>query len=88
MAKADQFGNEFEIEFKAIDGWLSRWKQRNCLQWKTEHGEKQDADQTSAAHYVANILPLLIKDYKPCDIFNADETGSRKTTRSIIKLVG
>ena len=30
--------------FDATNGWLERWKIRNAIQFKNQHGEKQDAD--------------------------------------------
>ena len=32
------------VEFKATVGWLERWKERNSIKFKKQHGEKQDAD--------------------------------------------
>ena len=73
--KASEFAFELDSSFKPTQGWLSRWKRRHELKFKKVHGEKLDADLTSAGQYVATVLPQLIKDYRPCDIFNADETG-------------
>lgn len=57
------------------DGWLSRWKVRNNISYKRTHGESKDADTTSAAHFVENVLPTYLREYSPEDIYNADETG-------------
>nr|XP_042912844.1 tigger transposable element-derived protein 6-like [Parasteatoda tepidariorum] len=74
--KAQDFANLFgDSDFKATDGWLTRWKERNNIVYRKLHGEKQDADFSSAADWVNDVWPTLIKDYKPEQIFNTDETG-------------
>ena len=62
-------------DFKATVGWLERWKERNDIKFKKQHGDKHDADEFSAERWVVEILPDIIKYYHPRDIFNADETG-------------
>ncbi|GBN28635.1 Tigger transposable element-derived protein 4 [Araneus ventricosus] len=64
-----------DSDFKTIDGWLSRWKDRNNIVYRKLHGEKQYADSASAEDWRKNVWPTLIKDYKPDQIFNTDETG-------------
>ena len=62
-------------EFKATDGWLSRWKERHSISLKKAHGEKAAADQPAADDWVTTKLPALLENYQPNDIYNADETG-------------
>jgi len=62
-------------EFRATDGWLQRWKERNNIKFKKKHGEKQDADDFSAERWVMEALQDIIKDCEPRNVFNADETG-------------
>jgi hypothetical protein len=62
-------------DFKATVGWLERWKERKGIQFKKQHGEKQDADDWGAERWVTEVLPGIIKDFDPRDVFNADETG-------------
>lgn len=62
-------------DFKPSSGWLSRWKERNNIVFKRQHGEKKDADLPAADSFVANVLPGLLQKYAPDDIYNADETG-------------
>src|SRR6266700_2702250 len=38
-------------------------------------GESAGVDQTVVNDWVANRLPQIIKDYKPNNVFNADETA-------------
>ncbi|GBN34699.1 Tigger transposable element-derived protein 4 [Araneus ventricosus] len=74
--KAHDFANLFgDSDFKATDGWLNRWKDRNNIVYRKLHGEKQDADSASAEDWRKDVWPTLIKDYKPDQIFNTDETG-------------
>jgi len=76
MEKADQLAHGLGItDFKATNGWLERWKTRNAIQFKKQHGEKQDADYYGAERWAIEVLPGILKDYSPKDIFNADETG-------------
>jgi len=76
MEKADQLAHGLGItDFKATNGWLERWKTRNAIQFKKQHGEKQDEDDFGAERWAIEVLPGILKDYSPKDIFNADETG-------------
>ena len=62
-------------DFKATTGWFCRWKERNAIVYKRMHGEKKDADEPAADRWVADVLPELLKNYKPDDVYNCDETG-------------
>ena len=62
-------------DFIPSDGWLSRWKARHNIVFKKEHGEKQDAELTSASDWKQDILPDILRSFKEEDVFNADETG-------------
>ncbi|XP_061184351.1 tigger transposable element-derived protein 4-like [Saccostrea echinata] len=39
------------------------------------HWEKKDADTNAADHWKVNVLPEILREYKPDDVCNADETG-------------
>lgn len=74
-AKAENFAKKLGIpEFKASDGWLSNWKKRNEVTFKTECGESGSVDVESAAQWMLSLDPLL-REYENRNIFNADETG-------------
>jgi len=76
MEKANSLAEGLGLtDFKTTVGWLERWKERNNIKFKKQHGEKQDADDWGAERWVTEVLPDIIKDYEPQDIFNADETG-------------
>ncbi|XP_052071173.1 tigger transposable element-derived protein 4-like [Mytilus californianus] len=69
---ATQLGKD---DFVATNGWLERWKGRNNIVYKKCHGEKKDADTEAADDWVTNVLPEILMNYNPDDIYNADETG-------------
>ena len=60
--------------FNPIDGWLTRWKERNNIVYRKLHGEKQDTDFDAADNWMTIILPQLLKDYDPSQIFDTNET--------------
>ena len=62
-------------DFVPRHDWLARWKARNQIAYKRQHGEKKDADHVSADHWTTNVLPKLLHTYDPDDIYNADKTG-------------
>ena len=61
--------------FVATEGWLSRWKARHQIRYKQSHGEKRSADIKSAEEWTSTILPGLLEEYRPNEVYNADETG-------------
>lgn len=73
--KAKQLAETLGREFEPSDGWISRFKKRNGLVYKKEHGEKQSTDFKAADDYTKQKLPELLKEYSADDIYNADETA-------------
>lgn len=73
--KAEAIAKAKGVPFDATEGWLCRWKTRNNITWKKEHGEKQAADIPGAEAWKKDFLKDLLRDYDPADVFNADETG-------------
>lgn len=69
---ADAFGVE---DFQASSGWLQRFKDRHGIVCKKICGEENSVNSETVDTFLKNTLPLLLKKYKPCDIYNADETG-------------
>ena len=62
-------------DFKASNGWLARWKGRYSVGKSVRlHGEASDVD-ISAAEKPMNELRNKLRDYKPENVFNMDETG-------------
>lgn len=63
-------------EFKASDGWLSRFKDRYNLRTLQPKGEKASADTVASENFVSEFNEFLEKNnYQLENIYNADETG-------------
>ncbi|XP_030047942.1 tigger transposable element-derived protein 4-like [Microcaecilia unicolor] len=62
--KRKRAGKAEEVE-EALLRWFSQ----------KQHGERQDADDSGAENWVVSVLPSILNEYAPRDIFNADETG-------------
>ena len=62
-------------DFVATDGWFARWKTRHMIKYKRANGEKGSADTVGAEEWMSIVFPQLLREYKPDDIYNADETG-------------
>lgn len=75
LQKADDFGKAMNIDFKASDGWLTRWKERHGIIFKKLHGEKLDCNNNAAEDWLATTWSSIKERYQPQDIFNSDETG-------------
>lgn len=76
QSKAKFFAESLKIEgFEASNGWLTKFTARNGFSYKTICGESKAVDLTVADDWKESVLPDLIKNYEPENIFNADETG-------------
>ena len=74
--KAEDLAKQLGVaDFHASNGWFCRWKERHGIVFERMHGEKKDADQPAADHWVTNVLPGLREAYADEDIYNADETA-------------
>lgn len=62
-------------DFRATNGWFCRWKSCTGVVYKRIHGEKKDADMSAADRWITDVLPSLLNDYKPEDIYNCDGSG-------------
>ncbi|VVC37159.1 DDE superfamily endonuclease domain,Homeobox domain-like,HTH CenpB-type DNA-binding domain [Cinara cedri] len=69
---ARKVGND---EFKATEGWLSRWKVKHDIKFKRAHGEKASANSDGADEWKLTKLPQILAKISLEDIYNADETG-------------
>lgn len=75
-AKAEFYATELGIaDFKASEGWLSKWKQRHDINYGQISGEARDVDRNITHGWLENVWPDLKARYSADDIFNADETG-------------
>jgi hypothetical protein len=75
MRKAEELAAKLQVDFKATDGWLSRWKQRHCISYKKAHSEKGSADTVGAEKWKAEVLPQLLQSFEAEDVYNADQTA-------------
>ena len=63
------------VDFKASSGWLTRFKRRHGIVYKSVCGEAASVDETVVSDWQGTVLSGLLQNYAPRDIFNADETG-------------
>ena len=74
--KASQHAKELTIEnFKAFDGWLLQWKERNNVTFKTISGESNSVTPEMVNAWSETSLPTLLCNYHLKDIYNANEFG-------------
>ena len=74
--KAQEFGAKLNLNnFKASNGWLDNFKGREAVVCKKICGESASVNIEDANKWKNDTLLEIIKDYKPEDIFNVDETG-------------
>lgn len=75
-AKSEEIAKKLgHNDFKATDGWLSRWKARHNIKLKKIHGEKSSADNVSSEQWRNTKMPALLENFCADDIYNVDETG-------------
>ena len=75
MAKSKEFATRFgDRDFTPNTGWLDRFKERHGFVCRSISGESAVVDTDICDDWLKNKLPNLVKNYKACDIFNADET--------------
>lgn len=72
--KAEQIALRLGIEFQASNGWIDRFKNRYGIVYKCVSGESASVDKESTDSWVS-LLPTLISEYSPKDVFNVDEFG-------------
>ena len=61
-------------EFKASQGWLDKWKQRNNVRCYAISGDSGNVDLETASNWKRS-LSMLIDGYELENVFNMDETG-------------
>ena len=77
LGKAEEFASKLRIsDFKASTGWLDRFKDRNGITFKKVCGEARSVDtESSDMTEWQSRLKCILDQYRPDDIYNADETG-------------
>jgi hypothetical protein len=70
-----QFSKDLELTyFKASNGWLDSWKNRFSIAYFKVCGESDDVNMDTVNDFQSRIN-TIVRDYKPQDIFDCDETG-------------
>lgn len=64
-----------KMDWECNDGWLSRFKTRHNIVFKNVCGESESVDTANLDQWTESVLRKKIRQYRPCDVFNADETG-------------
>ncbi|KAG6940443.1 tigger transposable element-derived protein 4-like [Chelydra serpentina] len=76
QGKSPQLAVSLELnDFKASDGWFTRWEKCFNVAYKKEHSKKQAADKPAVEQWQCEKLPHILKKFSPADIYSADETG-------------
>lgn len=76
MEKAERVADRIGItDFKSSTGWLDRFRKRHGIVYKQASGEAGSVNESTVSDWKKNALPKILKDYKPCDVYNADETS-------------
>eukprot|EP00477_Mikrocytos_mackini_P001395 GAHX01001498.1.p1 GENE.GAHX01001498.1~~GAHX01001498.1.p1 ORF type:complete len:559 (-),score=75.29 GAHX01001498.1:51-1727(-) len=74
--KARDLANELEVEnFNATPGWFEGFKSRFGLRRIRICGEAASVDENIVENWKNEVLPELIRDYMPRDIYNVDESA-------------
>lgn len=61
--------------FIASEGWLSNFKERHGITFKSIQGEAAAVDLKSVDAWREKVLRKVLVEYSPSDVFNIDETG-------------
>ncbi|GBL97555.1 Tigger transposable element-derived protein 6 [Araneus ventricosus] len=62
-------------EFRGNNGWLEKFKRRDGIMAKVISGESKYVEGNDSGNWITETLSKLLKDYKPENFFNADETA-------------
>ena len=74
--QTQDIANELGLsDWVCSDFWISRWKASHAIILKQLSGEGNFVDVTAATDFQTTVLPKMLQDYAPRDIFNADETA-------------
>lgn len=74
--QAKKFSQALSINnFEPTNGWICRWKSRHNINFQKMQGEKVSADDFGANQWTKNILPGLLKNMCPNNVYNADESS-------------
>jgi hypothetical protein len=63
------------LGFRALDGWIDRFKKIHNLVYRTMLGENDFVNPETVMEWKIEELTKIIEGYQPKDMFNVDETG-------------
>lgn len=73
-AKAKELNSSaWDEAFLSREGWLTRFKERNGLVFRTISGEATAADVTACHDCHAQVLLEILHQFNPDDIYNGDD---------------
>lgn len=75
LGKAGYFSSEFGHDTAPSDSWIDRWKKRWNIGKISKSGEAGSVDLGVVNEWRENEMKDILRKYKPCDIYNCDETG-------------
>ena len=74
--KAQVFASAMKLpSFTATMEFIVRWKKRHAIGAKQICGESNSVSDYDVRTWLDATLPELLSQYKPADVYNADETG-------------
>ena len=74
--QTQDIANELGLsDWVCFDFWISRWKASHAISLKQLSGEGNFVDVSAATDFQTAVLPKMLQDYAPRDMFNADETA-------------
>ena len=75
-SKAEELNQEIGCEeWTCSSGWLSRWKVRHNIKYRSVCGENAAVDRQVCDDWKEKTLLPILERYDPNDVYNADETG-------------
>ena len=73
MLKANAI--HFTADLKASSGWLQGFKDCHGIVARTILGESKAVDDVMVQHWNEEVLPGILSDYQPQNMYNCDETS-------------
>ena len=62
-------------DFRASDGWIDKWKQRNNVTLQAVSNEENAVTPEMTASWNETYLPTTLTKYRLKDIYNANDLG-------------